>query len=107
MVHRHTVRRGIRVLGRGVNAGHRGQQRGGRAAGYTVVAVLPLPDSDWFDDYYTPLGARLDVTDTSDPAMAEAVAASRAEIELRRRHGADYQYTGYVLRLDEDESLRR
>lgn len=69
-----------------------------RAASYTVAGVLPLPDSDWFDDYYTPLEAKLDVADTSDPAMAEAVAASRAEIDLRRRHGADYQYTGYVLR---------
>ncbi|GAA2645465.1 class I SAM-dependent methyltransferase [Dactylosporangium fulvum] len=76
------------------------------AAGYTVVAVLAVPDADWFDEYYTPLAARLDVTDTSDPAMAEAVAQSRIEIALRHEHGADYKYTGYVLRPTEDERPR-
>jgi SAM-dependent methyltransferase len=76
-----------------------------RAAGYAVAAVLVVPAADWFDEYYTPLAARLDSTDTSDPAMAEAVAQSRAEIALRRRHGADYRYTGYVLRRADDERL--
>src|SRR5690606_7747158 len=78
-----------------------------REAGYTVEAVFPLPDSDWFDEYYTPLSARLDQADPRDPAMAEAVAASRREIELRRRHGSEYQYTGYVLRREEDDRLRQ
>lgn len=78
-----------------------------REAGYTVEAVFPLPDSDWFDEYYTPLSARLDQADLRDPAMAEAVAASRREIELRRGHGSEYRYTGYVLRREEDEPLRQ
>lgn len=69
-----------------------------RAAGYEVVAVHPLPDRDWFDDYYTPLGARADAADTSEPGMPEAVAATRAEIAMRRDHGTDYRYAGYVLR---------
>ncbi|WP_225961976.1 GNAT family N-acetyltransferase [Actinomadura algeriensis] len=30
--------------------------------------------------------------------MAEAVAGTREEIALRRAHGEDYRYTGYVLR---------
>lgn len=84
-----------------------GNRAAAREAGYTVTAVHTLPDSDWFDEYYTPLGARLDLTDTSDPAMAKAVAATRREIGLRQRHGGDYQYSGYVLRRAEDEQLRR
>jgi hypothetical protein len=31
-------------------------------------------------------------------AVAHPVAACRAEIALRREHGADYRNTGYVLR---------
>lgn len=69
-----------------------------RAAGYDVLAVHPLPDRDWFDDYYTPLGAHADAADLSVPGMPEAVAATRAEIAMRRDHGTDYRYAGYVLR---------
>jgi hypothetical protein len=29
--------------------------------------------------------------------MREALAAERAQIALRRDHGEDYRYTGYVL----------
>ncbi|NBM19390.1 methyltransferase domain-containing protein [Streptomyces sp. GC420] len=73
-----------------------------RDAGYEVVAVHPLPDSDWFDEYYDPLAARVAAADTTDPDMAAAVDATRAEIALRERHGADYRYTGYVLRPARD-----
>ncbi|MFC3998097.1 class I SAM-dependent methyltransferase [Nocardiopsis sediminis] len=69
-----------------------------RSAGYTVTGRYPLPDSDWFDEYYTPLSERADAADPTAPAMPEAVAATRREIAMRREHGTDYQYTGYVLR---------
>lgn len=68
-----------------------------RAAGYEVVAVHPLPDSDWFDDYYTPLAERVETADLSVPGMPEAVAATRDEIAMRRQHGSEYRYAGYVL----------
>ncbi|TDB72844.1 bifunctional class I SAM-dependent methyltransferase/N-acetyltransferase [Micromonospora sp. KC723] len=67
------------------------------AAGYTVEGVYELPDNDWFDDYYTLLTERVE-TAPARPGMAEAVTATREEISLRRRHGTDYRYTGYVLR---------
>lgn len=69
-----------------------------RDAGYTITAVVRQPDSDWFDEYYTPLAARLDAADTTDPAMAAAVEVSREEIAMRREHGTEYRYAGYVLR---------
>ncbi|MFJ6934923.1 methyltransferase domain-containing protein [Streptomyces sp. NPDC101132] len=67
------------------------------AAGYQVVGVVPQPESDW-DEYYGPLAARADAADPSGPGMAAALAATREEIALRREHGGDYGYTGYVLR---------
>ncbi|WP_432036533.1 GNAT family N-acetyltransferase [Streptomyces cucumeris] len=66
-------------------------------AGYRVGAHHPLPDGDWWTEYYTPLTRRLATADPDRPGMAQAVAAVREEIDLRRDHGADYRYAGYVL----------
>ncbi|MFJ5832546.1 GNAT family N-acetyltransferase [Streptomyces sp. NPDC093089] len=66
-------------------------------AGYHVLGTVPQPESDW-DEYYVPLAARADAADTAVPGMAEAVAGARAEIALRREHGSDYGYAGFVLR---------
>ncbi|MEU6079435.1 class I SAM-dependent methyltransferase [Streptomyces sp. NPDC047108] len=68
------------------------------AAGYRVGAVLPLPERDWWEEYYTPLTARADAADFATPGMEQAVAAVREEIGLRRAHGSEYRYAGYVLR---------
>ncbi|MFE6457715.1 GNAT family N-acetyltransferase [Streptomyces cinereoruber] len=67
------------------------------AAGYHVLGTLLQPEGDW-DEYYGPLAARAEAADTSVPGMAEAVAGARAEIALRREHGSDYGYAGFVLR---------
>ncbi|MGI5358502.1 bifunctional class I SAM-dependent methyltransferase/N-acetyltransferase [Streptomyces sp. CA-252508] len=67
------------------------------AAGYHVIGTHRQPESDW-DEYYGPLGARADAADPAAPGMAEALAATRAEIAVRREHGSEYGYTGYVLR---------
>lgn len=69
-----------------------------RAAGYDVVTTLELPERDWWDEYYGPLGDRLDALGQAHPEAAGELAAHRAEIALRREHGADYAYTGFVLR---------
>jgi ubiquinone/menaquinone biosynthesis C-methylase UbiE len=62
------------------------------AAGYRVGAVLPLPESDWWQEYYTPLTERIAAPDLTVPGMPQAVAATRAEIALRREHGQHYRY---------------
>lgn len=75
-------------------------------AGFDVVAVHRLPESDWWDEYYDPLAARIDARIEArstamprpDEATAAALAEQRAEIDLRRRHPEDYGYAGYVLR---------
>ncbi|WP_327327280.1 bifunctional class I SAM-dependent methyltransferase/N-acetyltransferase [Streptomyces sp. NBC_01210] len=67
------------------------------AAGYTVLGVHRQPESDW-DEYYGPLGERADAGDVAAPGMAQALAATRAEIAMRHEHGTEYGYTGYALR---------
>ncbi|MBM7167808.1 GNAT family N-acetyltransferase [Streptomyces sp. G44] len=71
--------------------------RAATAAGYSVLGALRQPESDW-EEYYGPLAARADAADPATPGMAEALAATREEIAMRREHGAEYGYTGYVLR---------
>lgn len=66
-------------------------------AGCHVLGVLVQPDSDW-DEYYVPLADRVAAADPSAPGMPEALAATREELEVRRRHGSEYGYAGYVLR---------
>lgn len=66
-------------------------------AGYHVLGTVPQPESDW-DEYYVPLAAHADAADVTVPGMAEAVAGARTEIALRREHGGDYGYAGFVLR---------
>jgi SAM-dependent methyltransferase len=65
--------------------------------GYHVLGVVPQPESDW-DEYYGPLAERADAADPAAPGMAEALAATREELAVRRDHGDEYGYTGYVLR---------
>lgn len=67
------------------------------AAGYNVLGVYRQPESDW-QEYYGPLRARANTADASAPGMAEALAATREELAIRRDHGAEYGYAGYVLR---------
>ncbi|MEU3777575.1 bifunctional class I SAM-dependent methyltransferase/N-acetyltransferase [Streptomyces sp. NPDC032472] len=72
-----------------------------QAAGYRVLGVHRLPDSDWVE-YYGPLAARVAEAGAPggtapDPAAAAALAAVREELAVRERHGHEYGYTGYVL----------
>lgn len=71
--------------------------RAATAAGYCVLGTHQQPESDW-DEYYGPLAARADAADPGSPGMAEALAATREEIAMRREHGTEFGYTGYVLR---------
>ncbi|MER6444508.1 bifunctional class I SAM-dependent methyltransferase/N-acetyltransferase [Streptomyces venezuelae] len=70
-----------------------------QAAGYQVLGVHKLPDSDWAE-YYGPLAERVRALSGAGggPAMAGALAATREELDVRARHGHEYGYTGYVLR---------
>lgn len=72
-----------------------------REAGYEVVGDFPLPDSDWWSDYYTPLEAKLPSLRqkyTDDEEALSVVAMTASEIEMRRRFGQSYGYQFFVAR---------
>lgn len=65
--------------------------------GWTVAATYLLPDTDW-DEYYIPLALRLAELQQEYPEASSDLDLVGQEITVRRDHGTDYGYTGYVLR---------
>lgn len=78
----------MRTTGENVSAAQR--------SGYDVRGLYVLPDADWAE-YYDPLAANID-TLRADGVPADVLAAIGEEIDIRAAYGADYAYTGYVLR---------
>ncbi|MGW4202512.1 GNAT family N-acetyltransferase [Streptomyces sp. NPDC004726] len=76
---------------------HAANTAAAQAAGYRLGAHWTLPESDWWDEYYTPLTQRMARADPRRPGMPEALAAHRTEIDMRRAHGSDYNYAAYLL----------
>ena len=67
--------------------------------GYVPVGDFTLPDSAWWDDYYTPLEAKfpsLRQKYEGDEEALGVIAMSEAEIDIRRRFGNCYGYHFFV-----------
>lgn len=77
---------------------HAGNTDAARSAGYRVHAHWPLPETDWWQEYYTPLTERMRHMDADRPGMREALTGLQAEITMRDQHGHDYRYAAYILR---------
>ena len=70
------------------------------AAGYRLIEDFNLPDSAWWDDYYTPMLERVKELRVKNAGVAEAEAVyadCELEAEMFRRHSASYGYTFFVL----------
>jgi len=70
-------------------------------AGYGVVEHFVLPASAWWDDYYTPIEAKLPsllAQHADDPAARRRIEEARSEIEGYRRFGDSYGYVFFVVR---------
>jgi SAM-dependent methyltransferase len=68
--------------------------------GYEVIETFNLPDSAWWDDYYTPMLGRMRELKIKNAGVAEAEAVyaeCEIEAEMFRRHSASYGYTFFVL----------
>ncbi|MEQ8848915.1 class I SAM-dependent methyltransferase [Botrimarina sp.] len=79
----------------------RGVLREVRESGYEPLGGFTLPDSDWWSDYYGPLQAKLPVLRekyAGDEQALGVVAATEAEIEVRRRYADAYGYRFFVAR---------
>ncbi|WP_119166211.1 class I SAM-dependent methyltransferase [Algihabitans albus] len=70
-----------------------------KACGYDLLGTFTLPEAAWWDDYYTPLEARLPrlkACYADDPAARSVVATTEREIDVRRRFGDAYGYVFFV-----------
>lgn len=68
-------------------------------AGYRTLGHFTLPESDWWDNYYHPMAARIEMLRKKYPDNPEAQAildAEYAEIELYRQYSAWYGYEFYL-----------
>ena len=71
-----------------------------RDAGYTVIGDFKLPDSAWWDDYYTPMLSRIEILRSKNAGVAEAEAVYanlERESHMHRQYGASYGYVFFVL----------
>jgi DNA-binding transcriptional MerR regulator len=72
-----------------------------QGVGFEPVGDFRLPDSAWWDDYYTPMLERMEVLEVRNAGVAEAqeiYARCRLEAEMFRKHSASYGYAFFVLR---------
>jgi ubiquinone/menaquinone biosynthesis C-methylase UbiE len=70
-------------------------------SGYQPLGDFTLPDSAWWEDYYTPLEAKLPSLKQKydgDEVALDVIAMAEAEIDMRRRFGQSYGYQFFVAR---------
>jgi SAM-dependent methyltransferase len=71
-----------------------------RACGYTVVDHFALPESAWTDEFYVPLGARLQLLRgryAGDAERLEMIERIQAEIDNYRKYSAYFGYVFYLM----------
>jgi ubiquinone/menaquinone biosynthesis C-methylase UbiE len=68
--------------------------------GYSSVGHFILPDSSWWDDYYTPLEANVQTMRSKYAGNKDALAVieeAQLEIDLHRKYSAYYGYVFFVM----------
>jgi SAM-dependent methyltransferase len=69
--------------------------------GYELLESFALPESDWWDEYYTPITAKLPglmEKHRGDEAAMEVLRMQEWEIEMFRKYAAYYGYVFYLGR---------
>ncbi len=70
--------------------------------GWRLVGDFILPEAAWWDDYYTPMAARIEevaARHAGDPMVEELLAEHRQEIAVFRDHADCYGYMFMMLGL--------
>lgn len=70
-------------------------------AGYEVLGHFPLPAEAWWDDFYTPMEARIAALRdqyAGDPEAQAVLSLIQHEADLHRRYGEYYSYEFFVVR---------
>jgi len=74
-----------------------------RRAGYNVVGHFTLPESAWWDHYYTPIEKKLPELRKKHKDNPEALAVvelHEMEIDIYRKYSDSYGYVFYVTQID-------
>lgn len=72
------------------------------ASGLTLVSHFPLPSEAWWDDFYTPMEARIQELRSQyvdDPEALDLLNQVAQEPEQHRRYSQYYDYEFFVTRL--------
>ncbi len=72
-----------------------------RVGGYDLRGHFTVPDTAWWDDFYTPMERRIAALRPKyapDPAAGAVLDSIAGEIDLHRRFGDCYGYEFFVLR---------
>ncbi len=72
-----------------------------RDCGFEPVGHFPLPDEAWWDDFYTPMEARiaeLRIKYADDQEASALLDQIAEEPEMHRRHSGYYAYEFFVAR---------
>lgn len=70
-------------------------------AGFSLVSYFTIPDSAWWDDYYTPQEGRLQMLRekyADDPKVLARIEKTQEEINLHRVYFPFYGYVFFVVR---------
>lgn len=71
------------------------------AAGYELIGNFTIPDSSWWDDYYTPQLARLQMLRDKyrdQPKALARIEETQLEIDLHRSYAEHYGYVFFVIK---------
>jgi len=70
--------------------------------GYRVIGHFTIPDQAWWDEYYTPLKAKLPSLRekySGDQEALELIQMTETEIEIRQTYGESYGYEFFVSQV--------
>ena len=73
-----------------------------KQTGYCLVQNFTLEDEAWWDNYYSPLEAKLSALRAKyqdDEQALSVVEMTAGEIEVRRKYGSSYGYEFFIARL--------
>ncbi|EKN70565.1 methyltransferase type 11 [Neobacillus bataviensis LMG 21833] len=77
-----------------------GNRKKAESLGYEVINTLVLPESGWWDHYYTPLEERVSLYQEKyqhDQEALKTLAEFQTEIDLYRNYAEYYGYVFYLL----------
>lgn len=71
---------------------------------YEVIGHFTIPDSAWWEDFYTPLEGRIKELDKkykNDPKALEVIDSARVEVQMFRKYSEWYGYEFFVMQMSD------